>query len=80
MSNLVKTNRGLPNSCCQCATPISKEQGWHAVNDEQARAGQGYCDTCANPKPAKQAEGPAPEVKAENQQPPAPEQKAEKGK
>lgn len=81
---LIKTNAGLPNTCSVCGGDPGAT--WWAPNDDQARAGQGKCDACANPKSGKK-EVPAPENQDEKQpevkQPevpaPAPEVKQPKG-
>lgn len=43
----MKTTRGLPNTCSQCGTPVKKEDGWFAKNEDEARSGQGLCEKCA---------------------------------
>ncbi len=40
---MIKTMRGLPNSCSQCGKPI-KEGYWYAANEDAAFAGQGICE------------------------------------
>ncbi len=39
------TTAGLPNTCAGCGGDPGPE--WYAVNDEQAVAGQGFCERCA---------------------------------
>lgn len=40
---MIKTTRGLPNSCSQCGDEIT-EKVWYAENEDAARSGQGYCE------------------------------------
>lgn len=55
-ADLQETAVGLPNTCAGCAaTPGAT---WWAQNDDQARAGQGFCPTCAGKVP----EAPKPTV------------------
>ena len=42
-----KTKRGLPNTCARCGAACTSE--WYAQNDDEARAGRGLCEKCANP-------------------------------
>jgi len=46
-----KTKAGLPNNCATCGTPQVGE--WNALNNEQGKAGQGFCDACIKPKTKK---------------------------
>ncbi len=40
---LLRTTRGLPNTCCETGEPCGTEENptWFAANDDAARAGQG---------------------------------------
>lgn len=46
---LTKTTVGIPNSCCLCGA--FQHVAWFAANDDEARAGQGYCPKDAGVKP-----------------------------
>ena len=41
------TKVGLPNSCTKCGKKLTRK--WWVEDDEQAMAGQGYCERCAGP-------------------------------
>lgn len=39
----ILTKAGLPNTCSICAKTVTKDEGWYADNEDQARAGGGVC-------------------------------------
>jgi hypothetical protein len=41
---MIQTNRGLPNTCSVCGTPVSGS--WFAKNEDVARSGGGVCAKC----------------------------------
>ena len=52
---MMETTAGLPNSCYQCATPVTTGS-WFARNIDEARSGKGFCADCL----VKEATAPAP--------------------
>lgn len=65
---MIKTTRGLPNTCSRCATPIEKKDGWFAKNEDEARSGLGLCGRCV--KAAQKPEAPA--IQEQQAEAPAP--------
>lgn len=75
---MIKTQRGLPNTCSKCGRKVTAQEGWYAEHDDAARAGLGVCADCAG-VPG-EAENAAPETPPAEDAQPEPKKRKPKAK